>query len=186
VAKPSKAQQNVELRDNRMTFFAVLLLSLLFGAWAQAEYTYYIHLSNRSQLSQEVHQKTLADRQKGLSLKQGYFDDASWYCPNTHKKVQAIFDRLVTSSKLQEWAQGPLGFYAVPYCRKYGVFDTHTGSNGIILISYATTSLAKTEDQLAYIMAHEIGHLIKAHDEIYHSNGLAGGNLAETLKPLCF
>lgn len=106
----------------------------------------------------------------GPNANQSYRDHAFRRCPKISKLVFSIFDRLISSNKLEAFADGPIGLRISMNC--LGVFATGTGvgdhanETGAITIQSSLVKVLKTEDELAFVLSHEIAHVLLAHPQL--------------------
>jgi hypothetical protein len=92
-------------------------------------------------------------------------------CAAEATRVKIIFDNLIERSKLKDFSTGPTGFFPVVPCDSTKFMETGSGSDGRIVISRWITKNVTSDAQLAFIIAHEIGHFTLAHDELHIRGG---------------
>jgi predicted Zn-dependent protease len=91
-------------------------------------------------------------------------------CPNSQKYVSSIFNRIVERNSLESMVNSPTGVGIVVMCR-HEVNSTATRA-GVIELAGGDLLLANSDDEIAYVIAHEMAHMLLGHDELIAGIGM--------------
>jgi hypothetical protein len=120
-----------------------------------------IKIVQRPALDNDAYDKVLEQRVAGRFKKQ----DSG--CEAEATRVKLLFDKLIKKSQLESFATGDTGIFTVVPCDSETFLSTGAHADGRILMSRWVTKNIKNESQLAFAIAHEIGHFTLAHDELH-------------------
>lgn len=86
-------------------------------------------------------------------------------CPAISRAIRKVYDHLISSNNLTSYAEANPGLALVVKCNEktYKEGGPRSSVDGTISIPAAVFLHIKSEDELAFLIAHEIGHKISAH-----------------------
>lgn len=93
-----------------------------------------------------------------------YYNKRQEACPKAQILVKTIFESLIERNNLASFVTGAFGAEIAANC--YAKIGRSTaGRSGVIEISGSDLKAITTIDEAAFIVAHELSHLLLAHDE---------------------
>jgi hypothetical protein len=88
-------------------------------------------------------------------------------CPAQYALIQRVFQRIIESNSLLGFVRGEPGVTLLVWCDSPKIDSTYAQMGGVIHLSGAAIGKADSEDEVAFVLAHEVAHLLLAHDEEY-------------------
>lgn len=117
---------------------------------------------NYQELPQNL--RTKAEKMRELQSQQKIFsqEERRKRCPQESAIVEAIFNKLVAASNLQNYISGEQSLYPLVNCNNNEI-DGYT-LFGTVVISAGILRQTENEGEIAFVIGHEIGHHLLAHD----------------------
>jgi hypothetical protein len=151
-----------------MTIFGILLATLATVAQA-SQLTHPFHIPSRPVGLPKAHERVVKFGQ-GKGNISPYRDDMFQHCPAVSKIVTRIYDRLVTTNQLEQFSLMYQGMRVQVSCDdvlpKGSGWGTRATKDGTVEIAASIASYSKSEDEMAFIIAHEMAHIVLGHNEL--------------------